>query len=65
MRKKKIALGKKLSLNKAAISTLTMQQQAVVGGGPFTVMPRCIETVVQTCITYMPGQDQCYICPEA
>ncbi|MBC9934217.1 class I lanthipeptide [Chitinophaga qingshengii] len=62
MRKKKVSLKNKLILNKSAVSSLTMQQQSMVGGIPVTVAPRCPVTIVDTCITYMPGQDQCYMC---
>ncbi|WP_212005512.1 class I lanthipeptide [Chitinophaga sp. HK235] len=58
MRKKKISLDKKLSLNKSTIVTLNAQQQAVVEGGaiPVTRFITCLSCgeTCDICVTLTP-----------
>lgn len=64
MKKKKLQLNKKLSLNKAAIASLNAAQQAEIAGGiaPVTFPPRCLETYAATCETIPAGQMFCVVC---
>ncbi len=65
MKKKKISLDKKLTLNKEAIALLTVsQQQGIAGGLPTTTiqsMKNCI-TWQDTCETIPAGGASCVLC---
>jgi hypothetical protein len=64
MRKRKLQLEKKLSLNKEAIALLNTAQQNMMAGGmaPLTLRFPCVETQLATCDTIPPMQDQCIRC---
>lgn len=64
MRKRKMPLEKKLSLNKESIALLNATQQAVIAGGllPLTLRPPCMDTQLGTCNTIPPGQMFCVAC---
>jgi hypothetical protein len=64
MRKRKISLEKKLSLNKETIAALNAQQQAVIAGGlpPRTLWSDCLNTKSETCVTIPPNQNACIAC---
>jgi len=64
MRKRKIPLEKKLSLNKETIALLNATQQARIAGGspPLTLGPPCVDTQNATCATIPPGRLECIFC---
>ncbi|RAJ77417.1 hypothetical protein CLV59_107184 [Chitinophaga dinghuensis] len=65
MKKKKLSLEKKLTLNKEAVAFLNDAQQNMIAGGQptTTVMSiRTCPTVVDTCSTIPPGQMACVAC---
>jgi hypothetical protein len=64
MRKRKMPLEKKLSLNKESIALLNAPQQSMIAGGllPLTLRPPCMDTRLDTCITIPPGQMNCVFC---
>jgi len=64
MRKRKMPLEKKLSLNKESIALLNDTQQSMIAGGllPVTFRPPCLDTVLDTCVTIPPRQQDCVFC---
>ncbi|PSL48024.1 hypothetical protein CLV51_102884 [Chitinophaga niastensis] len=64
MRKRKMPLEKKLSLNKETIAALNTQQQAAIAGGLqlFTRRFPCEYTLYETCATIPPHQQACVAC---
>lgn len=64
MRKTKLCLEKKLSLNKETIALLNTTQQAMIAGGlpPLTLRPPCSVTQYETCDTIPPHQMACIRC---
>ncbi|NIG54999.1 class I lanthipeptide [Chitinophaga sp. Cy-1792] len=63
MRKRKLSLEKKLSLNKETVTTLTASnQQQLAGGKALTLLPNCAYTAAETCVTIPPGQMYCIAC---
>ncbi|MGO4293027.1 class I lanthipeptide [Chitinophaga sp. RAB17] len=64
MRKRKMPLEKKLSLNKESIALLNTTQQAMIAGGlaPLTLRPPCLATQFETCVTIPPNRPNCIFC---
>ena len=64
MRKRKLPLEKKLSLNKEAVALLNASQQTQVAGGAqaITRLDECLVTRQETCVTIPPGQMYCIMC---
>ncbi|MGO4293026.1 class I lanthipeptide [Chitinophaga sp. RAB17] len=64
MRKRKMPLEKKLSLNKESIALLNTTQQTMIAGGllPLTLRPPCMDTQAETCVTIPPGRLDCVFC---
>ncbi|MBV8253003.1 MAG: class I lanthipeptide [Chitinophaga sp.] len=64
MKKKKVSLEKKLTLNKEAIASLNAAQQDVIAGGNafYTRQFTCTVTYQETCQTIPPGEMDCVIC---
>ena len=64
MRKRKMPLEKKLSLNKESIALLNATQQSMIAGGllPLTLRPPCMDTQLDTCVTIPPRQQYCVFC---
>ncbi|MBC9932856.1 class I lanthipeptide [Chitinophaga qingshengii] len=62
MKKKKVAIGRKLSLNKATIAALNAAQQAKIAGGFFITRPIECESFVETCVTVHVKTGYCEIC---
>ncbi|MBV8253002.1 MAG: class I lanthipeptide [Chitinophaga sp.] len=63
MKKKKLSLDKKLTLNKEAVAFLNASQKEAVAGGipPLTFKITCI-TSQDTCETVPPMQPECIYC---
>lgn len=63
MKKKKVAIERKLALNKAAIATLNAdQQKKIAGGAMFITRPIECESFVETCVTVQIPTGPCQIC---
>ncbi|MBV7530262.1 class I lanthipeptide [Chitinophaga sp. sic0106] len=64
MRKRKLPLEKKLSLNKEAVALLNASQQTQIAGGAAaaSVLIGCMVTNQATCVTIPPGQMYCIMC---
>ncbi|NSL90912.1 class I lanthipeptide [Chitinophaga solisilvae] len=64
MKKKKMAIEKKLSFNKETIASLNNEVQSRMAGGlpPFTLNPRCVETRGESCNTFPYTQEVCVFC---
>jgi len=66
MKKRKIPLEKKLSLNKATVALLNSTQQDRIAGGlpPLTLGTLCQNTQNATCATIPPGRQYCVLCDD-
>ncbi|WP_073087777.1 class I lanthipeptide [Chitinophaga jiangningensis] len=64
MRKRKLPLEKKLSLNKEAVALLNASQQTKIAGGALAIsrIDGCLVTSQETCVTIPPGQMYCIMC---
>ncbi|MBC9932860.1 class I lanthipeptide [Chitinophaga qingshengii] len=64
MKKKNIAINKRLSFNKETIAALNMHQQQLIAGGliPVTQLPRCTTGQDRTCPTIPDTAHNCVRC---